>query len=285
MGFGRISLAFQPVSRQGRSSIARSRATFRRVSCSKGFGRFLHSLPILVGLAQGPARALVFSADSVSGHGFLVARLDVRRDSLRIFWLDSTGHGLGSFRRAQESLEPGRKLVFAVNAGIFDTLREGDSIQRPLGMLVSDGRILSRVNRRRGRGNFYVRPNGVFLVEAGHPRVVEARKVPKHCEKIRLATQSGPLLLMGGRIHPVFDSLSRFREIRNAVGVRGDSVFLAISQDSVNFHQTARLFRDVLHCRNALYLDGAISGIHAPALGRSDTGHVLVPMIGVVERE
>jgi uncharacterized protein YigE (DUF2233 family) len=56
----------------------------------------------------------------------------------------------------------------------------------------------------------------------------------------------------------------------------------AISEVPVNLYEFATLFRDVLHCPDALYLDGLISSLHSPDLKRSDKKSKLGPIIGVV---
>ena len=52
--------------------------------------------------------------------------------------------------------------------------------------------------------------------------------------------------------------------MRNGVGVRADgSVVFAIADSPVTFHQFAVAFRDTLRCRDAMFLDGAISQFYA----------------------
>ena len=60
------------------------------------------------------------------------------------------------------------------------------------------------------------------------------------------------------------------------------AVVVAISDEPVNFHRFARLFRDVLGTPDALYLDGKVSRIYAPALGRNGIGLPMGPILGVV---
>jgi len=49
----------------------------------------------------------------------------------------------------------------------------------------------------------------------------------------------------------------------------------------VTFHEFAQFFRDTLGCRDALYLDGSVSSLYAPQLGRADRRAKLGPMFGV----
>jgi uncharacterized protein YigE (DUF2233 family) len=91
--------------------------------------------------------------------------------------------------------------------------------------------------------------------------------------KPTIATQSGPLLVSNGKLHPKFLPDSPSLYVRNGVGVTRDSqVVFAMSLLPVNLYEFAALFRDTLGCPNALYLDGSISQVYAPDLGREFLG-------------
>jgi uncharacterized protein YigE (DUF2233 family) len=151
-----------------------------------------------------------------------------------------------------------------------------------VGLLVQEGREVSPLNLSTDAGNFFLKPNGVFLVSrTGRPRVVESSEYPALSKGVRLATQSGPLLLRRGRVHPAFIPDSDSRKIRNGVGVSGHTAIFVISEQPVNFYEFALYFRDVLRCRDALYLDGTVSALHSPALRRSDFVRELGPILGV----
>jgi uncharacterized protein YigE (DUF2233 family) len=96
------------------------------------------------------------------------------------------------------------------------------------------------------------------------------------------ATQSGPMLVIDGKLHPKFDHDGASRHIRNGVGVTdaGDALFV-ISDAPVSFGKLARLYRDQLKCDDALYFDGAVSSLWAPSLDRLDAGRNLGPMVVV----
>ena len=113
------------------------------------------------------------------------------------------------------------------------------------------------------KGNFFLKPNGVFLISEKGARVMEAGKYPPKGEKILYAVQSGPMLLEDGKTHPAFNAGSKSRLLRNGVGVAKDgTVIFAISDGKSdkwpNLHGFADLFRS-LGCENALFLDGDIS--------------------------
>jgi uncharacterized protein YigE (DUF2233 family) len=68
------------------------------------------------------------------------------------------------------------------------------------------------------------------------------------------------------------------------VGVPSPNVAVfAISEAPINFYEFATMFRDLLHCPDALFLDGTISSLYSPELKRNDFRMDLGPMIGVTE--
>jgi uncharacterized protein YigE (DUF2233 family) len=176
-------------------------------------------------------------------------------------------------------LEPQHKqLAFAMNAGMFEPDRS------PVGLFISGGSQLSPVNLRPGVGNFYMKPNGVFALMKSGAVIMESSEFSSIEGPIIAATQSGPLLVRNGRIHPAFEPASISSVIRNGVGVASPTkVCFAISEDPVNFYEFATLFRDYLHCPNALFLDGTVSSLYAPDLGRNDRKTELGPIVGVVK--
>jgi uncharacterized protein YigE (DUF2233 family) len=165
-----------------------------------------------------------------------------------------------------------------MNAGMY----HGDFSS--VGLHVENGRQFTPINLATGAGNFFLKPNGVFLLTSKGASVMESSEAAKVKEPLMLATQSGPLLLRRGQMHPVFDPKSKNKLIRNGVGVtaRGLVIF-AISEAPVSFHEFATFFRDQMHCPDALFLDGTVSSLYAPALKRNDFRMDLGPMIGVVK--
>ncbi len=206
---------------------------------------------------------------TVNGHVFDVVYVDARMDTIGLHWRPPSGVRYGSLGALRDTLAArGRALVFATNAGMFDPAF------RPVGLYVEEGETQVPLNTRDSVGNFYLRPNGVFYVSGDSVHVVEtgdfARRDPRG---VRMATQSGPLLVRDGHIHPAFRPGSPNRNLRSGVGVRdGHVAVFAISRGEVDFHTLATLYRDVLGCRDALFLDGAISRMHVPALRRPDAG-------------
>lgn len=209
---------------------------------------------------------------------YTVIRVDPGKQTLGLYLRDEQGRPLHSLARLQRQLAArGQTLRYAMNAGMY----EPD--YSPVGLFVAGGKELSPLNVREGEGNFYLKPNGVFMLSGTGARVVESSRYPALSKGVRLATQSGPLLLRDGNIHAKFDPTSKSRHIRNGVAVKDGQVLLVISDEPVNFYEFAAYFRDELHCRDALYLDGTVSSLYAPELGRTDSRAKLGPMFGVIQ--
>lgn len=210
------------------------------------------------------------------GIGAVVCTVAAGAD-LRLWLNDAEGQPYGHFEAIRRALPPGERLVFAMNAGMYHADRS------PVGLYIENGRTVAPLVTAGGTGNFGMRPNGVFCV-TDRFAVIESRAFAKAPRDCRLATQSGPMLVIGGALHPRFLSDATSRYIRNGVGVSADgqTAFFAISDRPVTFHEFARLFRDGLAVPDALYFDGSISRLYAPALGRADLGRAMGPVIGVV---
>ncbi|UAB88547.1 phosphodiester glycosidase family protein [Ruegeria sp. SCSIO 43209] len=210
---------------------------------------------------------------------YTVCEVDTSED-LRLFLNDENGDLLGHFSSVNEALEPqGKRLVFAMNAGMYHDDRS------PVGHYVEDGEEQMRVIPNAGPGNFGLLPNGVFCIRENRADVFETLDFVDQAPQCRFATQSGPMLVINGELHPRFlpDSTSRYT--RNGVGTSADGtrVVFAISDDYVTFYEFGSLFRDVLKTPNALFLDGNISRMYDRASNRSDIGFSLGPIVGVVE--
>lgn len=184
--------------------------------------------------------------------------LTTTASSVRIIWKDADGKQLRTFPEVAHYLEGEKvKVDTLMNGGIF----EPGGV--PSGLMVQDGKMLSPVNRNKGNGNFFLMPNGIFLIGSKGAAVIRTDEYPLQDVKVEHAVQSGPLLLRQGQIHPSFNANSLSRLHRNGVGVTkdGDVVFAMTDFDSPKFpnlHEFARFFKD--HgCADALFLDGDIS--------------------------
>jgi uncharacterized protein YigE (DUF2233 family) len=245
----------------------------------------LHAMEKLVSLvgvfllAAAPAAGAVdCSTTKHANLRYTTCRVDARSESLRLYYRDPRDSTLvHSFDRlAKHVALEGRKLTFAMNAGMFHP------DFRPVGLLVIDGREIAPIDRTQGPGNFYQQPNGVFLIDAAGPRVLATEDY--RGLRPALATQSGPMLLHRGQIPDNAAFRAHSRHLRNGVCVpEGAIVAFVISEDAVTFREFADYFSSALKCSEALYLDGSISSLFAPQAKRHDARADFGPMFGVAE--
>ncbi|MEY2927223.1 MAG: hypothetical protein RL367_1700 [Pseudomonadota bacterium] len=212
---------------------------------------------------------------------FTVCRVDPARHDLRLILSGDDGKPLRSFAALTRQLGPdARRVAFAMNAGMYD----GQGF--PIGLYVARGVEHKKLNRAAGPGNFHMKPNGVFWVDGAGPHVTPTdvfAAVPH--PGLIWATQSGPMLVMAGRLHPQITPDGASHYVRNAVGVTasGEAVFV-ISDTRVSFGKIARLLRDQLGCPDALFLDGYVSSLWDGATGRNDQDLNIGPMVVVLEK-
>ena len=195
---------------------------------------------------------------------------------VELFLRDEAGDILGAFSSVKSRVDG--TVVMAMNAGMYHDDR------RPVGLYIEDGIQEAPIVTRAGPGNFGLLPNGVFCLRADRSDVIESRAFAANPPACTDATQSGPMLVIDGALHPRFLPDSTSRNIRNGVGTStdGQRVVFAISDDAVTFHEFGTLFRDTLGLPNALYFDGRISRLYAPAVGRNDFGLPLGPIVAVI---
>ncbi|MCR9110460.1 phosphodiester glycosidase family protein [Marivita sp. XM-24bin2] len=219
------------------------------------------------------------SERSFDGLAYTACEVDPRVDDLRLFLDTPSGEKYGQFSTLDGTLaQDGKTLVFAMNGGMYHDDRA------PVGHYIEDGQEIMRVIPNAGPGNFGLLPNGVFCILDDRADVIETLAYDAARPDCRYATQSGPMLVIDGELHPRFLQDSDSRYIRNGVGTSADGsrVIFVISDQSVTFHEFGRIFRDDLGLPNALFLDGSVSRLHAPQLNRSDFGRWLGPIVGVV---
>jgi uncharacterized protein YigE (DUF2233 family) len=209
---------------------------------------------------------------------FTVCAFDPAHDDIRLFLTGPDGKPYGSLGALAAALNAkGQRLAFAMNAGMFGEDRF------PIGLYVENRLKLHAADTRSGATNFHLKPNGVFWVGDGVAGVTETSRYLAQAPSARYATQSGPMLVVEGRIHPKIRPDGTSQKIRNGVGAcKGGAITFAIAEEPVTFDSFARLFRDGLGCRNALFLDGSVSSLYAPELGRDDELGPIGPIVGVV---
>lgn len=237
-------------------------------------------LPLPAAAADGPCREQTFEGARYTACSFDPAEADIR-----MFWRDAEGEPYRAFPALVAALaEEGLTLSFAMNGGMYE-----DDLS-PLGLYVENGTELAPANTAdvdaRPVPNFYKKPNGVFLIAGGRAAIMETEAYLRERPSVDFATQSGPLLVIGGALHPVFIPGSNDLNRRNGVGIdAAGTVHFVISEAAVNFDTFARFFRDELGADDALFFDGGSApGLYAPNLSRSDwPGHGgFGPIVGVV---
>ncbi len=242
----------------------------------------------MIGLAAPSAKADACAPDRFEDADYVVCTIDPAVSDLRLFWRDRDGAPYRSFGNLARSVEAeGRKLTFAINAGMYGT------DFTPVGLYVENGEELRPADTTtmdrpaREVPNFYKQPNGVFFLGEKGAGILPTAEFTRKLPSARFATQSGPMLVIGGALHPALIPGSTDRTRRSGVGVcDGGHVRFAISETGVNFHDFARLFRDHLACPNALFLDGGNgAGLYSPTLGRNDASWHggYGPILGLVE--
>lgn len=222
-----------------------------------------------------------FRSKSKEGRLFSGYLIDPTKVTLTMIWRDQENVPYGNFTNFEQALTNDQVLLFAVNGGMYQP------DQSPQGLYIESGQLLQQLDTAKDKpGNFYLQPNGVFLItEALVPHVLRSDDFNAFADstEVQYATQSGPMLLIDGEINPKFGEASNNFHIRNGVGVMSDNrVVFIISDERVRFYELAEEFLK-LGCQNALYLDGAISQAFQPMLGQESRGGGFGVMIAALK--
>lgn len=212
---------------------------------------------------QSSALGLTIQEQSYHQTDFVVVEVS-QNDDLHLYWKQpDADQAYQSFNGLAKTLAKQKKsLLFATNSGIFGQDKS------PLGWHVEKGQRLqplNQVTRKDAIGNFSLIPNGVFFTDqSGKRHVLETETFLKVQQQYEIvdATQSGPMLIIDGKLHPKFFATSDSLKYRNGVCVQNDSTYFVITQQPINFYYFAKFFQDELNCDNALYLDGTLSQLY-----------------------
>ncbi len=236
-------------------------------------------LPIVYCLIYGQCAPPQCFEETVNANQYTICRIDLAKSRLELFLNDDQGKPYGSLRALQNKFQAkGKSLRFAMNGGMYH--RD----YSPVGLYIANGVEQKQISTKGGYGNFHLLPNGVFYFDDGHASIMETNQFLRSKVGFKYATQSGPMLVIDGKLHPRFLKGSDSFKIRNGVGVResGKVVYFAISHTPVRFWDFGELFQLHLKTPNALFLDGSISSLLSDGQSRSlfmPAG----PIIGVVE--
>ena len=214
--------------------------------------------------------------EKINDERFVSYVADPKKQDLKLYWKDDKQQNFRSIQHLKTWLQKNnKKLVFAMNGGMY---KEDNS---PVGLFIENKKTITPLNTKNANGNFYLKPNGVFYITTD--------SLPGICNtvdfvnngKIKYATQSGPMLVVDGKIHPEFKQSSANLNIRNGVGILpNNKILFAMSKKEINFYDFARYFKN-MGCRNALYLDGFVSRTYLPEQNWIQTDGDFGVMIGV----
>ncbi len=137
-----------------------------------------------------------------------------------------------------------------------------------------------------GPGNFHMLPNGVFFGKHGKWEVRTSEDFFANVnERPDFGTQSGPMLVIDGALHPQIDPDGSSLRIRNAVGVdaQGRARFV-ISDAPISFGKLARFYRDVSKSRMRCSSMAPCRQLWDPARRAARRRHPIGPLIVVEKR-
>jgi uncharacterized protein YigE (DUF2233 family) len=201
---------------------------------------------------------------------------DPKKQDVKLYWKNDNQENLKSIQNLKSWLEQKhRTLVFAMNGGMYK--QDGS----PQGLFIENKITVTLLDSASGNGNFYLKPNGVFYLTTDNFPIICKTESFFNDGKIKYATQSGPMLLIDGDIHPAFRQNSTNLNIRNGVGILPDNkIIFAMSKEEINFYDFATYFKN-LGCKNALYLDGLVSRAYLPEQNWIQTDGNFGVIIGV----
>jgi len=211
---------------------------------------------------------------------FISYIVDTKQQDIKLYWKDDKQENFKSILNLKTWLAKDQKvLVFAMNGGMY---KQDNS---PLGLFIEDQKTVTPLNTANGNGNFYLKPNGVFYITATDSAAICPTEKFNDNGKIKYATQSGPMLVIDGQIHPAFKEGSTNLNIRNGVGILpGNKVIFAMSKKEINFYDFATYFKSMGR-KNALYLDGLVSRTYLPSKDWIQTDGDFAVIIGVTKSE
>jgi len=196
---------------------------------------------------------------SYSDSRFISYVVDPKKQTLKLYLKDEKQQNFKSINNLKLWLEKkSQNLEFAMNAGMYKTDNS------PQGLYIENQKELFPLDTASGNGNFYLKPNGVFYITKENVPFVCATEKIANKNTMKYATQSGPMLVIDGQIHPKFKKGSANLNIRNGVGILpNNTIIFAMSKEEISFYDFASYFKS-LGCKNALYLDGFVSRTYLP---------------------
>jgi uncharacterized protein YigE (DUF2233 family) len=208
--------------------------------------------------------------------GYVSYTADPKSQDIRLYWKNDSGRVFGSIQSLKSELDSKHKtLLFAMNGGMYK------SDHSPQGLFIQSGKTITALDTSSGKGNFYLKPNGVFYMTRTKEAFICKTSNFRDDNQIAFATQSGPMLVIDGKIHPGFTKGSGNLNIRNGAGILPDGrIVFAMSKKQINLYDFASYFKN-LGCKNALYLDGFVSRAYLPEKNWTQTDGYFGVLIGI----
>lgn len=209
---------------------------------------------------------------------FITYIIDTEKQEMKLYWRNDKNENFKSLQNLKNWLEKNNKtLIFAMNGGMY---KQDNS---PQGLFIENKKSITPLNISSGSGNFYLKPNGVFYITINNLPAISSTANFNDKWKVKYATQSGPMLVINGKIHTAFKEGSTNLNIRNGVGILpNNKVVFVMSKKKINFYDFANYFKS-LGCKNALYLDGLVSRTYLPEQNWIQTDGNFGVIIGVTK--
>jgi uncharacterized protein YigE (DUF2233 family) len=229
------------------------------------------------------AKQIVGAAEHFDGKNtFIAFEAKEEMHEIKMYWKDDKDSIIGSLGKLKAyAASKGDTLLYACNGGMYM------ANQAPLGWFIQNRKQIKSINKKKGQGNFYLAPKGVFYIWRNRMPMVSALDEVEDelTDKITHLTQSGPMLVHNGKINSLFTQNSLNINIRNGVGIlpNGNAIF-AMSTYPLCFYDFAKYFADK-GCKEALYLDGFVSRTYCPKENYEQLDGDFGVMIGVVKRK
>jgi uncharacterized protein YigE (DUF2233 family) len=217
--------------------------------------------------------------DVIDDSRFVNYIVNPTKQNIQFYWKNDSDENFGSIGNLKNWLvKTNKKLVFATNGGMY---KQDNS---PQGLYIENSKILAILDTSSGNGNFYLKPNGIFYLTKENVPVICKTTNFIYTENVKFATQSGPMLVTEGQLHPSFIKGSTNINIRNGVGILPDSrIIFAMSKKEINFYDFASYFKSI-GCTNALYLDGYVSRTYLPQKKWVQTDGNFGVIIGICDK-
>jgi len=220
--------------------------------------QYLLLLHLLCLITSYTAKSQAYRIDE---NRFILYEVDPKNNEVQFYWKDATNKRYSSLQSLKTALtSKGKNLLFATNGGMYT------QEYRPQGLYIERGEVKQSIDRKKkGYGNFYLVPNGIFYLTEDNEAFVQNTSSFTFDSNISYATQSGPMLISGGQYNAKLTKGSKNLHIRNGVGILPNgNILFAMSKKKSNFYDLATLFKQK-GCQNALYLDGFVSRTYLPS--------------------